>query len=81
MKQRCFKITKTNEINLNVADTKILKRLRSPFPTKADYNRSQRPLPKMERRFDFLDILDYLMLMESIGFFTSDFFGPRPNAS
>ena len=32
----------------------------------------------MERRFDFLDILDYLMLMESIGFFTSDFFGPRP---
>ena len=31
MKQRCFKITKTNEISLNVADTKILK-ASQPFP-------------------------------------------------
>jgi len=35
----------------------------------------------MERRFGFLDILDYLMLMENNAFFTSDFFAPQPNAT
>jgi len=49
------------------------------FPTKPDYNKSHRPLPKMDLLFDFWDILDYVMLMESIAFFTSDFFGPQPN--
>ena len=35
----------------------------------------------MERRFNFLAILDYLMLMESVALFTSDFFGSQPYAT